>query len=58
MNQNVKLKPLNSNIKVKFTIKGKPEQGVKTSHHTSYEDFGEWLCRVYTSIYIIDISDK
>ena len=53
-----RLKPLSGTIKIRYTIKEHPRYGVKTGHFNTYEDFGEWLCRQYDKINIINISDK
>jgi len=53
-----KLRPLDGKIKVVYIIKEHPEYGEKTSYHGTYEDFGEWICRQFNKINIINISDK
>ena len=53
-----KLRPETGSIKIIYTIKEHPEYGEKTGHHGTYEDFGEWLCRQFDKISIINITDK
>lgn len=53
-----KLRPDSGGIKVTYTIKEHPEYGEKHSHHRTYEDVGEWICRQFSKINIIDVDDK
>lgn len=53
-----KLAPESGKITIKYFIKEHPEYGEKTGYHDNYEDFGEWICRQFRIIDIIDISDK
>lgn len=50
-----KLSPMSGDIKVVYTTKAHPEYGETTSHHKTYEDFGEWLCRHFAEINLINV---
>jgi len=55
---NNKLRPQNSNIKLTYTIKEDPEQSKKIAQFDNYENFGKWICRQFSKINIVYITDK
>jgi len=56
--QDNRLKPLNGSIKIKYIIKEHLDYGIKTSSFNTYEDFGEWICRQFSKINIVYITDN